>query len=239
MKPEVVVKPAPELPAAAAAALAEALVAAIRKRGACRFALAGGSTPQPVYAALAAPPLSQQVDWKKVHVFFGDERCVPPDDPASNYRMAHAALLDQVKIPAAQVHRIEGERPAAEAARAYAQTLGKEPLDIALLGLGDDGHTASIFPATRESSARVMATSSPVPPLLRVSLTTAALSEARQVFFLVSGAKKAARVAEVFAQLGDDAPPLPAARVRPSTGKLVWFLDADAASLVSTEMKAS
>jgi 6-phosphogluconolactonase len=236
VKPEVVVLPAPELTQAAAAALARELASAIAARGACRLALAGGSTPRPVYEALAAPPFAAQVDWSRVHLFFGDERCVPPEDAASNYRMAKAALLDRVKIPPAQVHRISGERPPAEAARAYAQVLGKDPLDVAVLGLGDDGHTASIFPATQEApGTRVMATVSPVAPLLRVSLTTQSLSEARAVFFLVSGEKKAARVAQVFEQLGHVTPELPAARVRPKSGRLVFFLDAPAASRLQKE----
>jgi 6-phosphogluconolactonase len=228
VKPKVVVAAPGALAGTAADQLVAAMQSAIAARGRCRLALAGGSTPRPAYEALAR---SSSVDWAKVHLFFGDERCVGPADPASNYAMAKQALLDRVPIPASQVFRIEGERGPEAAAAAYRVALGDQPLDVVLLGLGDDGHTASIFPATTEAQGqRVVATTSPVAPFERVSLTTAALSEAHWVLFLVSGSAKAARVAEVFAEKSSLSPLLPAARVRPTSGNLVWILDPPAAS---------
>lgn len=228
--PEVIVVPAHELTPVAARALAEALRASLRSSGKCRFALSGGATPRPVYEALAAEP---GIDWRQVEVFFGDERCVPLDDPGSNGRLANEALLGRLQPPAGRVHYVQGAEPPAIAAREYEEALGNSPLDLVLLGMGDDGHTASIFPDTvEEEPRRVVATRSPVAPHDRVSLTTRALNEARAVIFLVAGAKKAERVAEVFAQFEADRPRLPAARVRPA-GVWQWILDDAAAARLS------
>lgn len=218
---------------AAAADVVELMAEAIAARGACRIALGGGSTPKPVYERIARAGLAERIDWARVHIYFGDERCVPPDHEASNYRMAQEALvgrLDPERAP--RVHRIAGEQPPAEAARAYAAKLGDTPLDICLLGMGGDGHTASLFPGRPEAaerSARVVAARSPVAPFERVSLTLRAINEARAVRFWVTGEDKAARVAEVFREIASGAPRLPAAQVQPASGAPVWFLDEAAA----------
>jgi 6-phosphogluconolactonase len=168
-----------------------------------------------------------------VWIYFGDERCVPPEHPASNYRMARETLLEHVPVPAAQIHRIEGERPPAEAARRYQETLNAAPpLDVVMLGMGDDGHVASWFPATPAADplAAAVATKSPVAPHDRVSMTPGAISAARDVVLIVSGAAKAARLAEIHAQLRAERPTLPAARITAGGGPLRWFVDEEAAA---------
>lgn len=205
---------------------------AIDAQGVCRIAMAGGSTPRPVYRRVGAPDLASRIAWNKVQVFWGDERCVPPTDPASNYRMVHGELLSRVPIPEANVHRIEGERSPDDAARAYTETLGQEPIDLVLLGMGEDGHTASLFPDTPGLGVqedRVVTTVAPASPADRVSLTLRAINEAVAVRFWVSGAAKAERVAEVFQQIESGTPELPAARVHPRSGGLLWLVDAAAA----------
>jgi len=224
-------------PEAVARAAAEHFVAraalAIEGRGRFRVALAGGSTPRLLYRTLATDGFAARVDWPRVDIFFGDERCVAPDDPASNYAMARESLLDRVGLPPANIHRIEGERAAPEAAADYTRRLGPSPLDQVLLGMGDDGHTASLFPATRDlqtESRSVVPTTSPKPPPRRVSLSLAAINRAGAVAFLVTGAGKAARLAQVHAQAASSTPTLPAALVRPTSGDLVWFVDTAAAA---------
>ena len=226
--PEIRVVPTAELATRAAVWIGDAIAARIAEAGRCRIALAGGSTPKPVYAALAE---RTDLDWERIEVFFGDERAVSPDDPASNYRMAREVLLDPVKAP--RVHRIEGERDAALAAASYAEAMGDHPLDVTLLGMGGDGHTASLFPGGQdfpEAVERVIVTQSPVPPVTRISLTLRTLNASRVVFLLVAGGGKASRLAEVFAQQRAGAPALPAASVRPSPGRLVWVVDDAAAA---------
>lgn len=219
---------------AAAADLVERMVDAIAARGTCRIALGGGSTPRPVYERIAGADLADRIDWSRVHIFFGDERCVPQDHEASNYRMAKLAMVDRLgPARAPHVHRIAGEQPPAEAAQTYTAELGDAPLDVVLLGMGDDGHTASLFPGRPEAaerSARVVAACGPNAPTERVSLTLRAINEARAVRFWVTGKDKAARVAEVFQQIESGAPKLPAAQVQPASGDLVWFLDDPAAA---------
>jgi 6-phosphogluconolactonase len=137
---------------AAARHVVEQARAAIDARGRFSLTLSGGSTPRELHLRLASPPLKDQVDWPNVHIFFGDERCVPPDDPQSNYRMAHETLLSKVPIRPENVHRMRGELPPEEAAQAYEAELkaffgSEQPrLDLVLLGMGDNGHTASLFP---------------------------------------------------------------------------------------------
>jgi 6-phosphogluconolactonase len=176
---------------------ARRLVAEIRRvletRERCSLALSGGSTPRPVYQGLAAG-LPDREAWRRIDVFFGDERCVPPGDRASNYRMAREALLGRVPIEPPQVHRMEGERPDHdEAARAYAAILPAR-LDLLVLGLGDDGHIASLFPgapALAESRRRVIAVSAPISPRDRLTITPPVIREARLTIGLVAGAAKA------------------------------------------------
>lgn len=220
---EVRVVPQAELATRAAGWIADEITARIGEVGRCRIALAGGSTPRPVYAALAG---RADLDWDRIDVLWGDERAVGPDDEASNYRMARQVLLDVVD--AKHVFRIEGERAPREAASSYATTLGETPLDVTLLGMGGDGHTASLFPGGQDfpdATERVIVTRSPVEPTTRISLSLRTLNASRAVFLLVAGAGKARRLAEVHAQLAQVHPTFPAARVRPNAGRLVWIVD--------------
>jgi 6-phosphogluconolactonase len=217
---------------------ADVLLDAVKAtQGRCAIALSGGSTPKGLYELLAQTPYRDSVPWNRTHLFWGDERFVPPTDPRSNFRMAREALLSHVPIPAANVHPIptEGMTPE-DAARAYERTLKsfhgaetldpKRPLfDVNLLGLGEDGHIASLFPGTNALSERerwvVAVTDGPPEP--RITLTYPALESSRLVLFLITGAAKAAIFARV--RNGDQA--LPATRLRP-TGRLVWLADAAA-----------
>jgi 6-phosphogluconolactonase len=179
---------------------------AIHKRGQFHLVLAGGNTPRGIYRGLC----SAHTDWSAWHIYFGDERCVPPTDPARNSHMAAEAWLGHVPIPALQVHVIPGELGAIEAARNYAETLRSVgDFDLVLLGLGEDGHTASLFPGhewgTVPGSPDTLAVfDAPKPPPQRVSLSAARLSRARQVIFLVSGESKHRAVAEW--RVGKDIP---------------------------------
>ncbi len=216
---------------AVARLIAKRIMEQVEERGNCRLALAGGNTPRPVYQRLAQADLAGTIEWTHVHVFWGDERCVPSNDDASNYRMAYSALLAHVPVTEANVHRIEGERGPAEAARRYAETLGDQPLDVVLLGMGSDGHTASLFPDAPDlaTAERVIPTHSPVAPVDRVSISLRAINGAREVYLLVSGADKAERLAEVLQQIESGEPTLPTARVQPRSGLLYWLTDAAAA----------
>jgi 6-phosphogluconolactonase len=218
-------------------ALAGYLTSDIRatlNRQACyRWALAGGSTPGRLYRRLARPAAADLVDWRRMRLFWGDERCVPPGDPQSNYRMVKESLLEHVPIPAENIFPIDGTLDPERSAASYAAVLGEEPLDCVLLGIGDDGHTASLFPDTprlHEESRTVIATRSPLPPVHRVSLSLRAINAARLVIFLVLGDHKAVPVARVMDQLGQKDAHLPAAMVNPRSGTLHWFLDNAAAA---------
>lgn len=201
------------------------------------IALAGGTTPRALYQRLAEPPVAARIDWHRWHVWFGDERAVAPDDPRSNLHMAEQALLSRVDIPRAQVHRMEAERSDLDGAAAdYATALGAlcgvpPRLDLILLGLGEDGHTASLFPGTPALAvkdtwaARGRAVASPRD---RITLTLPTINNARAVAFLVSGRAKQGALRGVVAGS------VPAACVRPRDGDLLWFLD-EAAALALTD----
>lgn len=228
IEPTVVVARAEDFASSAAEAIAVEIELAISTHGHCRLGLAGGSTPRSVYQRLAR---RAEVQWAQVTVLWGDERAVGPQDPASNYRMAQEALLDHVQ--AGTVTRIEGELPAPEARRRYEDALGTAPLDVLLLGMGGDGHTASLFPGSdMQAAERVVLSHSPIPPDTRISLSMRAINEARAIVVLVRGADKAERVAEVFDQMKRQAPELPAAFVAPGSRRLVWLLDSGAASVL-------
>jgi 6-phosphogluconolactonase len=217
-------------------------LAAAAHRGGRRFtiALSGGSTPRALYERLARPPYSGDIDWSNVYVFWGDERLVAPDDPESNFRMARETLLAHVPIPAANIYPIPTVGGTAEdAARAYAETVaavveGQPPrFELILLGMGPDGHTASIFPGHPEAAAPaselvVAVHGSPKPPPARVSFTYKLINAAENVLFLVAGADKAATLHDVRRGPVDRAR-LPAQGVRPEQGKLVWLVDQAAA----------
>jgi 6-phosphogluconolactonase len=228
---------------AAARAFVEGAAEAIAERGRFAVALAGGSTPKATYEVLARDH-SEDVDWPNVHAFFGDERTVPPDHEDSNYRMAREALLDHV--PVGSVHRVRGELPPDEAAASYERDLGQffggefPVLDLVMLGIGEDGHTASLFPETAalEVTDR-LAAANPVPKLdtTRLTLTVPVLNAAREVCFLVSGAGKAGPLAEILE--GDAAPrQYPAKLVRPPGGP-TWMVDRAAASALRGPVQRS
>jgi 6-phosphogluconolactonase len=198
---------------------------AIAGRGACSVCLAGGRTPEPVYRALAS---ASSIDWTRVDVFFGDERAVPPDHPDSNYLMVHRVLLARVPIPAGQVHRMEAERSDQEAAaRQYERVLPPQ-LDILVLGMGPDGHTASLFPgsaALDEQQRRVVPVIGAKPPPQRLTITPPVIEAARRVAVIATGEDKAAMVGRAIE--GPLAPKdVPVQLARRGT----WFLDQAAAA---------
>jgi 6-phosphogluconolactonase len=226
MKPAVAIFPtAAEVARAAADEFAGAAAEAIAARGKFLVALAGGSTPKATYALLARPPLQERVEWGRVEIFFGDERCVPPDHADSNFRMAKEALLDHVRPGA--LHRIRGELAPEEAAREYAALVDGVTFDLALLGLGPDGHTASLFPGTSalaERRAAVVAVFVEKLHAWRVTLTAPVLSRARAVLVTAVGAEKA----DALALAVDGAPgAVPIQLVQPAS--LTYQVDAAAA----------
>ncbi len=238
MRPEAALFPdAESLALGAAERAGEAARAAVGARGRFTLALSGGRTPQRLYELLAEGR-GGPLDWSKVHVFWGDERCVSPDDPDSNYGMARWTLLDHVPVPPEHVHRMRAEDTPDRAAASYEADLraffgGPSAFDLVLLGLGPDGHTASLFPgseALNEPFRWVLSSRAPegVEPAQRLTLTLPALNAARQVMFLVTGAAKAAVVTDILRDPDSAAARYPAARVRP-TGRLLWLLDEAAA----------
>ena len=232
----------------AAAEFARIASRAAAGSGTFSVALAGGSTPRGLYALLAGDPgLSGEVPWGRTHVFFGDERHVPPEDSESNYRMARETLLSKVPVPPGHVHRIAGELPdASRAAADYEKALrahfqippgGFPRFDLTLLGLGTEGHTASLFPGTaalEETSRLAVATWVEKLQAHRITLTAPVFNAAANVAFLVAGHDKAAALQAVF-----DGPPepiiLPAQLIRPVSGRLIVFADAAAASRLERE----
>lgn len=229
---------------AAARAGAERFLAAAREaveaRGRFTVALSGGETPRAMYALLAAEPHASAIPWENVHVCWGDERAVPPHHPRSNYRMAWETFLSNVPIPASNVHRIRGELPARRAASEYARDLvalfeGAPRFDLIHLGLGDDAHTASLFPfspALLERRALASATHQPGTFEPRVTLTFPVLNAARTPEFLVLSAKKAPVVQRVL-QGALDPVHYPAQAIRPAGPPAVWLLDTAAAAALT------
>lgn len=217
-----------------------ALVAnAISVRDRFSVALSGGSTPKAMFMLLAGDEFARRVEWSKVHLFWGDERCVPPDHADSNYRMTQETLLSHVPIPESNVYRIRGEIEPAQAAKEYEQVLhtffgSKDNFDLIFLGMGDDGHTASLFPDTAAIHERqhwVIAHYVEKVSMWRVTFTSVIINAARNVTFLVSGSGKAERLNEVLN--GPYQPDrLPSQIIKPDTGQLLWLLDTDAAALL-------
>ena len=249
MTPEIqIVADAEELNRTAAAEFIRQATAAVQSKGSFTVALSGGSTPKSLYSLLANDAaLRAQVPWDKVHFFWGDERHVPPDHADSNYRMAHEAMLSKVPVPAAHIHRIEAEHPDANrVAAAYEQSLreffqvpaGQVPrFDVILLGMGPDGHTASLFPGTvalSEQTHLVVANWVDKFNSYRITLTLPVLNDAACVAFLVSGEEKAETLRLV---LQDEQQPrrFPSQLVRPTHGRLLWLIDRAAARLLSAK----
>lgn len=223
----------------AAALFAEAVRAAVTARGCCTVALAGGSTPRRAYELLAGETHAGNVPWSHLHLFWGDERCLPVDDPQRNESMVRRALLDRVDVVAEQVHPIDCVGSPDAAATAYGNRIatffdGQPPcFDLVLLGLGDDGHIASLLPgaaALAETRQWTAVAKRPEEPFFRVTLTAPLLNQARLVIFLVSGSNKA-RVLR--AALTGAEPTFPVHLIRPA-GELLWLVDRDAASLLGS-----
>lgn len=221
--------------------IADAFVAAARDAIATRdlfnVALAGGTTPRDAYRLLAREPRRAHVDWERVRFYFGDERCVPPDDAQSNYRTAKEALLDHIPAQPEHVHRMRGEVEPEAAALEYGRilrdTLGESPqLDLCMLGIGSDGHTASLFPGhdpCSEDGALARAVYAESVRMWRLTITPKVINSAREVLFGVSGQAKAAALKAV--REGPYEPArYPAQIVKPHGGRVLWLVDAEAAS---------
>jgi 6-phosphogluconolactonase len=225
---------AAEVARAAAVRFIEVGREAVSERGRFTVALAGGSTPERAYRLLAGEEYAGQLDWSKVHFFFGDERSVPPDDAESNYRMASEALLSRVGVPLKNIHRMNGLGDVAANALLYEdemQTFFNDAawprFDLVLLGMGDDGHTASLFPGTEvlaEREAWVAGVWVEKLGAFRITLTAPAINHGAHIIFVVTGEKKAERLAEVL--YGEHDPErLPSQLIRPVDGSLEWFID--------------
>ena len=222
----------------AAALFVQQAQASIDARRRFVVALSGGQTPRPLYEMLAAPPFRNHVAWEKTHIFWGDERCVPVGDARSNARMAREVLLDHVPVPPLQIHPMFCHASPAQAAEAYRQCLssffsGALPVfDLILLGLGDNGHTASLFPQAeilKDRTAWTAHTYVQEQDMYRVTLMPALINRARLVVFLVSGASKASILSEVLDGPKDPLR-LPVQLIRPQDGELVWLADKAAAA---------
>ena len=230
---------ADEAARAAALEIFHAAADAIGNRGVFRIALSGGTTPVRLFRLLAVPPFRERAEWSRTRFFFVDERCVPPEDPRSNYRLAKEHLLDPLGVPAERVFRMHGEDEPCRAAAEYQSILEEEfggqdsvpRFDFVLLGLGTDGHTASLFPGTRvvEESGRWVAENE-VAKLgeWRLTLTLPVLNASRWDVFLVTGAEKSGVVAKAVRR--ESSRELPASFVRPDRGSLIWILDEAAAA---------
>jgi 6-phosphogluconolactonase len=239
---EIEIYPTPhDLVRGAAGRIASLLAECVQARGRAMIALSGGGTPRHVYRALASDSLQPGVPWENVHVFWGDERCVPPDHPESNFGMANETLLSRLKIPAGNIHRIMGEKNPQDAARRYDEELRRTfpvdglelpKFDVMLLGLGDDGHTASLFPGTpviEQQRWLAIAVRPNGQETARITLTFPVINNSRHVLFLVSGKGKSPILAEVLHGSGTM---LPAQLVSPVDGELRWLVDQDAASQI-------
>lgn len=218
---------------------------AIEERGRFLTALNGGSTPERFFRLLGEE-FREEIAWDEVHIFWGDERCVPPEEAGSNYRQAREAFLDRVPIPDSNVHRVRGELEPAEAARDYALTLSRfaaTPLDfprfdLVYLGMGEDGHTASLFPGSPvDITEPVLPVTAQYQdrPANRVTLTPLVINQARTVVFMATGEKKAGVLAEVLSgRYNPDQ--FPAQRIEPKDGRLIWLVDEEAAGRLPREL---
>jgi 6-phosphogluconolactonase len=247
MKPEIrAFKDLEDLSRAAANLFIDQAAQSIAERNRFLVALNGGSTPTRLFQLLAIDS-PEQVDWSNVHIFWGDERCVPPEDPGSSYGQAWNVLLSRVPIPDANIHRVKGELGPVDASNDYSLTLkgfASPPLDwprfdLVYLGMGEDGHTASLFPS---SLVDVSESTLPVTahyqdrPANRVTLTPIVFNSARMVVFMVTGEKKAVTLAEVLSSRYNPAQ-YPVQRINPNDGRLIWLVDEAAASKLPEELR--
>ncbi len=230
-----------ELAVDAAHRISRVLHEAVLERGSAVIALSGGTTPKAIYELLATPAFRGRLEWNKVHMFFGDERCVPPDHRESNYRMVREALLERASIQTLNIHRIHAELPPSEAAKRYEKEVatyfdgGHPRFDLVMLGMGEDGHTASLFPGTavlNENRRMVAETFVPQLNTSRITLTFPAINHSRTVLCLVTGKGKAPVLREV---LEERPGKYPVERVAPGQGDLLWYLDKEAASQLTKE----
>lgn len=225
----------------AAAEQVVSLSRSAKASGKFALALSGGTTPRRLYSLLAAPTYRDAVDWSSLHLFWADERCVPPDHPSSNFKLVRDALLSKVSLPEGNIHRIIGEEEPERAAQLYEEDLraffGAAPFpvfNLILLGAGEDGHTASLFPgapALREWTRLAAAVVFGPQNLSRVSLTLPVLNQASQVLILAAGRAKAAIVHKIME--GGNPKEYPAGMVQPVRGRVTWMIDQEAASLLS------
>jgi len=225
---------------AAAELFAEKTRQAVKDRGRCNVSLAGGGTPRRLYELLAKKPYSREIPWDKVHIYWGDERYVPANNSLSNQFMARQSLLDHISIPEVNIHPITYEISPRKAAEEYEKvlqiTFGDRPqFDVVLLGLGDNGHTASLFPATDVLNIQdhwVSEVYVAEQNLYRVTLTAPILNQATTIIFLVAGSTKAQVIKEVL-EGSQDNKRLPALLIKPVNGELYWLLDQQAAALLT------
>jgi len=219
--------------------LSEKINRAARKGKILNIALSGGSTPKILFSELASE-YSQFTGWQNVNLYWVDERCVPPGDPESNYGMTKKLLIDAIDIPGHHVHRIRGEDdPELEAERYSREIMENVPsrrsipvFDIIILGMGDDGHTASIFPGNEKlfSSDKICDTAiHPVTKQKRVTLTGKVINNAKEIFFLVTGIKKSSVISKIFSK-NENSAMFPASHVKSNSGRTVWLIDEEAAN---------
>lgn len=238
-----------DLNSAAAANIASILMRSFRLRGKANFALSGGSTSTGVYKALTLNPYRNSVPWSSVHFFWGDERCVPAEDPESNYRQAYDCLLTAIPVDHAKIHRIKGELSPQEAVSDYTKLLSEYSqgdyrwpiFDIAVMGMGEDGHTASLFPGMFNPSEDVK----PVIPVeaayqnrpaCRITLTPMVFNASRNVIFLVAGEAKAETLQTALSDQNDPKN-IPVQRIQPVTGNIIWHVDLAAAKYLQEQKK--
>jgi len=234
-------KDADELSQAAAAWIAQVIEETLKTQDRFTIALSGGSTPYKLHLILAASPLKEKIDWSKIHVFWGDERAVPFDDERNNAKMAYDTLLNHVPIPADQIHIMRTDIAPEASAAAYEKILHtyfdeqETSFDLVLLGMGDDGHTLSLFPGTeivRERKAWAKAFYLTAQEMFRITITAPIANKSARIAFLAAGEKKANTLKNVLE--GEFQPDIyPSQLIKPVNGELHWFLDEDAAKLLT------
>lgn len=224
---------------AVAAGFAEWLVGWLKNKGKVAIALSGGSTPKVLFRLLAEE-YADEINWSKVHLYWGDERCVPPTHEDSNYGMTQELLLKHIDIPLSNIHRVRGEDDPVQEAERYGAVIEEElaeedgypVFDLIILGMGSDGHTASIFPHQKEllmADSTCAVATHPESGQQRITLTGPVINRAKQVVFLVTGTSKLDKIREIIREEGNWSS-YPAAHIRPLSGKLDWYLDEQAAA---------